>query len=83
MKVKVTQSCVSLPPHGLYGPWNSPVQNTAVGSCSLLQGIFPTQGIELTLRADSLPSEPPGNNYQTEHLLRVGPCMATLSSHII
>ena len=26
------------------GPWNSPVQDTRVGSCSLLQGIFPTQG---------------------------------------
>ena len=25
-------------------PWNSPGQNTVVGSCSLLQGIFPTQG---------------------------------------
>ena len=24
-------------------PWNSPGQNTGVGSCSLLQGIFPTQ----------------------------------------
>ena len=34
----------SLQPHGLYSPWNSPGQNTEVGSCSLLQGIFPTQG---------------------------------------
>ena len=34
----------SLWPHGLYSPWNSPVQNTGVGSLSLLQGIFPTQG---------------------------------------
>ena len=25
-------------------PWNSPVKNTVVGSHSLLQGIFPTQG---------------------------------------
>ena len=25
-------------------PWNSPCQNTGVGSLSLLQGIFPTQG---------------------------------------
>ena len=33
----------SLRPHGLYSPWNSPGQNTGVGSCSLLQGIFPTQ----------------------------------------
>ena len=27
------------------GPWNSPGQNTGVGSFSLLQGIFPTQGL--------------------------------------
>ena len=29
---------------GLYSSWNSPGQNTGVGSCSLLQGIFSTQG---------------------------------------
>ena len=34
----------SLQPHGLYNPWNSPGQNTGVGSLSLLQRIFPTQG---------------------------------------
>ena len=33
----------SLRPHGLYSPWNSPGQNTGVGSLTLLQGIFPTQ----------------------------------------
>ena len=33
----------SLRPHGLYNPWNSPGQNTGVGSLSLLQGIFLTQ----------------------------------------
>ena len=31
-------------PHGLYSPWNSPGQNMRVGSHSLFQGIFPTQG---------------------------------------
>ena len=34
----------SLRAHGLYSPWNSPGQNTGVGSHSLLQGIFSTQG---------------------------------------
>ena len=34
----------SFQPRGLQSPWNSPGQNTGVGSCSLLQGIFPTQG---------------------------------------
>ena len=33
-----------LQPHGLYSPWSSPGQNTGVGSLSLLEGIFPTQG---------------------------------------
>ena len=41
-EVKVVSD--SLQPHGLYSPWNSPGQKTAVGSLSLLQGIFPTQG---------------------------------------
>ena len=31
--------------HGLYSPWNSLGQNTGVGSLSLLQGIFWTQGV--------------------------------------
>ena len=44
MKAKVTQSCPTLWPHGLYGPWNSPGHNTGVDSLSLLQGIFPIQG---------------------------------------
>ena len=33
----------SLRPHGLYSPWNSPGQNTGVGSLPPLQWIFPTQ----------------------------------------
>ena len=35
----------SLQPCKLYSPWNAPGENTAVGSLSLLQGIFPTQGL--------------------------------------
>ena len=34
----------SLRPHGLDSPWNSPGQNSGVGSYSLLQGILSTQG---------------------------------------
>ena len=34
----------SLRPQGLFSPWNSPGQSTGVGSLSLLQGTFPTQG---------------------------------------
>ena len=44
------ESCPTLcNPHGLYSPWNSPGQNTGVGSLSLLQGIFPTQGLNIGL----------------------------------
>ena len=39
----------SLWPHGLYSPSNSPGQNTRVNRLSLLQGIFPTQGLNLGL----------------------------------
>ena len=55
-KKKVTQSCPTLQPHGLYSPWNSPGQNTGVGSLSLTPGDLPNPGIEPgppTLLADS------------------------------
>ena len=46
---KRSESCSvvsnSLQSHGLYRPWNSPGQNTGVDSLPLLQGIFPTQGL--------------------------------------
>ena len=48
-QVKVAQSCLTLRPHGLCTPWNSPGQNTGVGSLSLLQGIFLTQGLNTGL----------------------------------
>ena len=42
---KSLQSCPTLcDPMGLYSSWNSPGQNTEVGSLSLLQGMFPTHG---------------------------------------
>ena len=41
---KVTQLYPTL--CGLYSPWNSPGQNTGVGSLSLFQGIFPTQVLD-------------------------------------
>ena len=53
----------SLWPHGLYSPWNSPGQNTRVGSLSLLQANRPNPGIEPrspTLQVASLPAEPQG-----------------------
>ena len=48
----------SLLPLGIYSPWNSPGQNTGVGSLSFLQGIFPTQGSNLGLIL--LSAEPQG-----------------------
>ena len=58
----------SLQPHGLelsriLCPWDFPGKNTGMGSHSLLQGIFLTQGLNLGLllcRQILLPSETPG-----------------------
>ena len=46
----VTQSCATLQPYGLQParalcPWNSPAKKTGMCCHSLLQGIFPTQGL--------------------------------------
>ena len=54
MKVLVTQACLTLQPRGLQParllcPWGSPGKKTAMCSHSLLQGIFPTQGLNLGL----------------------------------
>ena len=54
MKVLVAQSCLTLRHHGLRPTrllclWNSPGKRIGVGSHSLLQGIFPTQGSKLGL----------------------------------
>ena len=53
----------SLQPHGLYRPWNSPGQNTGVGSLFLPPGDLPNPGIKPrspASKADSLPAEPQG-----------------------
>ena len=62
-KVKVAQSCLTLYDPMDYSLWNSPGQNTGVGSLSLLQGISPTQGSNPGLphcRQIFLPAEPQG-----------------------
>ena len=56
--------------YGLYSPWDSPGQNTGVGSLSLIQGIFPIQGLNPALlhfriKAYSLPAEPQGKPNNT------------------
>ena len=51
VKVLVAQSCATLcdPTDCSFCPWNSPGKDTEVGSHSLLQGIFLTQGSNLGL----------------------------------
>ena len=49
-------------PTRLLSPWDSPGKNTGVGCRSLLQGIFPSQELNLCLlrwQAGSLPRGPP------------------------
>ena len=53
----------SLRSHVLYSPWNSPGQNTGLGSLSPLQGDHPNPGIKPrspALQVDSLSAEPQG-----------------------
>ena len=71
IKVKWSESCSvvsnSLWSHELYSPWNSPGQNSGVGSLSSL-GNIPNPGIKPrspVLQADSLPAEPQGKPKNT------------------
>ena len=67
LDAKSLQSCLTLcdtmdcSPPGNSVCGDSPGKNTAVGCHALLQGIFPIQGLNLSLllcQEDSLPSEP-------------------------
>ena len=74
VKMKVTQSCLTLCDHMDYSPWNSLGQHTGVSSCSVFQGISPTQGLNPApaLQADFLPAEPQGkpiNYYSVPHFI--------------
>ena len=42
--VQLFEKLRTVAPQAPLCPWNTPVKNTGVGSHSLLQGIFPTQG---------------------------------------
>ena len=59
----------SLRPHGPYSPWDSPGQNTGVGSLSLLQGSSQprdqTQVSRFASRFFTSSSEPPGKPKNT------------------
>ena len=71
-KVKVTQLCPTLCnpiDYSPCSPWDSSGQNTGVGSLSLFQGIFQSQGLNPGLphcRQILLPTEPPGKYLQME-----------------
>ena len=62
-KIKVFELCLTLCDPMDSSLWNSPGQKTGVGSCCLLQRIFPIQGLNPeapTLQVNSLSAEPPG-----------------------
>ena len=62
VKVKIAQLCPTLW-DPMDSPWNSPGQNTGVGSLSLSPGDLPNPGIQPgspALQEDSLPTELPG-----------------------
>ena len=57
---------VDVQPTSFFGPWDSPGKNTGVGYHAILQGIFPTQGLNPSLssllhwQGSSLPLAPSG-----------------------
>ena len=68
LNVNVTQLCPTLCDPMDYSPWNSPGQNTGVGSCPPSLSDLPNPGIKprsSTLQADSLPDEPQGKPENT------------------
>ena len=80
-KVKVAPSCPTLCAHRvtnsmvMYSPWNSPGQNTRVGSLSFLRGIFPTQEWNPGLPhcgVDSVPIELSGKSWLQESVCNAG-----------
>ena len=54
MHDKLLQSCPTLCDPMLLCPWDSPGKNTGVGCHALLQGIFLTQGSNLSLMSPAL-----------------------------
>jgi len=55
----------------LYSPWNSPEQNTGVGSLSLLQGIFPTcEALDKVFEED--PKEGTWMAWRSRHMATLG-----------
>ena len=59
---------ISLRPQGLYSPWDSPGQNTGVGSLIPSPGVLPNPGIKPrspTLQEDFLPAGPQGKPKNT------------------
>ena len=75
IKKKKEESCSvisnSLWPHGLCSPWNSPGQNTRVGSLSLLQGSYqPRDQTQVShIAGRFITTEPPGKPF-LEYCLR-------------
>ena len=70
--MKVTQSCPTLRPHGLYSPWSSPSQNTGVGSSFPSPVDLPNPGIKQgshALQVDFLPTELSGMHQLTAQFL--------------
>ena len=83
-------------PHGPYSLWNSPGQNTGVGSLIPSPGDLPNPGIEPrspVFQADSWPAEPPGKPLVLLMLWSIGahgaqetvlvPCFSQISERAI
>ena len=86
--VSVTQSCLTLQPHGLYPagllcPLDFPGKNTGVGCHCLLQGIFPTQGLNLEYPVlAGFTSVPPGKSLGSQRTIHMEMSRAVLYDNL-
>ena len=85
----VIQSCLTLcdpmdySPPGSFCPWDSSGKNTGVGCHSLLQGIFPTPGLNLSFPHCRHLSQgsPPGKMVTAEHYTKHRVLLSSGDSH--
>ena len=68
---EVNENCSVFAPHGLYGPWNSPCQNTGVGSLPFSRGSSqPRDRTQVSRIAGRFLDEPQGSPRRTSFILK-------------
>ena len=85
---EVAQSCSTQRPHWLQPtrlrcPWDSPGKSTGVDCCAILQGIFPTQGLNPCLMSPVFPVFLPGKFHGQRSLVGYNPCSCRVRHNLV